>query len=102
MNNTAWEDLYPGWDPTTLETTGVFASPNYACVYVRDDHPIMRILRHNKNVLNVSIDDVPKIDGQWYKVTRQLMERSCELLRTYFIARHPERLCMPPPHGPLG
>ena len=102
MNNSPWEDLYPGWDPTTLETTEVLACPDYACVFVRDDHPVVRVLRHNENVLNVRMDAVPKIDGRWYKVTRPLMERTCEILRAYFIARHPERLCMPPPEGPAG
>ena len=100
--NESWDTLYPGWDPTTLETTGVLARPDYGYVLVRDTHPVVKIMRHNENVLNVRMDSVPKVNGQWYKVSRPVMEVACETLRAYFVARHPERLCMPPPEGPAG
>lgn len=41
----------------------------------------------NKNLLGVDIDNTPKMDGQWYKVTAPLMQTSCETLRTKVLSR---------------
>ena len=95
MNKTAWEDLYPGWDLMTLESTGIIQLPDY--LLVLDIHPVVCVLRKNEDTLRLGMDSLPKVNGQWYKVSRNVLEQVCETMRSYYDAR----LCMPPPAGPL-
>lgn len=54
---------------------------NNPWVFVHQDHPIIALLRHNAQLIGCRIDDQPKIDQEWYKVTRQVLNACCQTLR---------------------
>lgn len=65
----------------------VLKVPNSPYVFVHEAHPVINLLRQNKNLLGVDIDNIPKMDGQWYKITEPLMQTSCDTLRQKVLSR---------------
>ena len=51
-------------------------------VFVSKAHPVIDLLRLNKDILNADIDTQPLIDEQWFKVTKQVMSTCCQQLKT--------------------
>lgn len=47
----------------------------------------MNLLRVNKHLIGVDIDQTPKMDQQYYKITHALMQTSCDTLRTKVLNR---------------
>ena len=56
-------------------------------VFVSQFHPVIDLLRTNAEKLNASIDDQPLIDNQWYKVTKQVMNQCCHVLRNKVLSK---------------
>lgn len=77
-----WRKDFPKWTAANLETEGVLNVENNPWVFVHQDHPVISLLRHNSGLIGCQIDDQPKIDGQWYKVTRQVLAACCSTLRS--------------------
>ena len=77
-----WRKDFPRWTAANLETEGVLNVENNPWVFVHQDHPVISLLRHNAGLIGCQIDDQPKIDGQWYKVTRQVLAACCSTLRS--------------------
>ena len=64
-----WRKDYPKWTSANLETEGVLNVENNPWVFVHQDHPAIALLRHNAALIGCRIDDQPKIDMEWFKVT---------------------------------
>lgn len=81
-NSQNWRNEYPQWNSTNLEKEGVMELANCPYVFVKQDHPIIALLRSNSSLIGCDIDQQPKIDNEWFKVTRQVLAACCQTLRT--------------------
>jgi hypothetical protein len=82
-----WQTLYPNFNSSNLETQDVLNIQNCPYVFVHENHPVVNLLRMNKAKLGVDIDTIQKMDNQWFKITRPLMQESCDSLRTKVLNR---------------
>lgn len=82
-----WRKDYPKWTAANLETEGVLHVDNNPWVFVHESHPVIALLRHNAGLIGCKIDEQPKIDQEWYKVTRQVLSACCQTLRTKVLSK---------------
>ncbi|NBX19001.1 MAG: hypothetical protein EBR09_16760 [Proteobacteria bacterium] len=66
----AWRAQYPEYNAANLETQGVLNVQGESFVFVSKNHPVIDLLRANKDVLNADIDSQPLIDDQWVSAAR--------------------------------
>lgn len=71
---------YPEFTKDNLKTLGVIEGDD--CFFVEENHPVIDLLRSNEQELGISIDKYPREDGKYVKVSPQVMEHCCEVLRT--------------------
>jgi hypothetical protein len=81
-NSLSWRNEYPRWNSTNLETEGVMNVPHNNFVFVSQEHPIIALLRNNSSLIGCDIDSQPKVDDEWYKVSRHVLSACCDTLRT--------------------
>lgn len=82
-----WRNEYPKWNNTNLEKEGVMEVANCPYVFVSQDHPIIALLRSNSSLIGCDIDEQPRIDNEWFKVTRQVLAACCQTLRTKVLSK---------------
>lgn len=82
-----WRKQYPSYNASNLESWGVMEVKNCPYVFVHKSHPMIALLRVNKNLLGADIDSQEMMDNQWYKVTRQVMSSCCNMLRNKVLSR---------------
>mmetsp|Transcript_34395 Transcript_34395/g.81097 ORF Transcript_34395/g.81097 Transcript_34395/m.81097 type:complete len:308 (-) Transcript_34395:47-970(-) len=82
-----WRAKYPNFNASNLETNGILPVNGFNYVFVHQDHPVIALLRVNKDLLGADIDEQHLIDGQWYKVSRQVLTSCCNTLRTKVLSR---------------
>jgi hypothetical protein len=80
-----WRLKFSKWNKSNLESEGVIDVPNQPYLFVHQEHPAMGVLRFNADQLSCDMDKLPKIDGQFYKVTRQIFGECCKTLRTQVL-----------------
>lgn len=61
--------------------------PHTDFLFVHETHPVINLLRMNKQLLGMDIDQTQKFDEQWFKLTQALMETSCDTLRSKVLGR---------------
>ena len=83
----AWRSQYPDYNVNNLESHGVLNVQGENFVFVSKAHPVIDLLRMNKDILNADIDAAPLIDDQWYKVTKQVMSTCCQQLKTKVLSK---------------
>lgn len=83
----AWRSKYPQYNDTNLESHGVLNIDRQPYVFVDKNHPVVEMLRLNKDVLNADIDKQQLIDGQYYKVTKQVMNSMCTAIRQKVLSK---------------
>ena len=83
----SWRAQYPEYNVNNLDSHGVLNVQGENFVFVSKAHPVIDLLRLNKEILNADIDDQPLIDDQWYKVTKQVMSTCCQQLKTKVLSR---------------
>jgi hypothetical protein len=76
-----WHKLYPQYTKGNLETEGVVNVSNQSYVFVDQNHPAIAVIRFNRDRIGTDIDKMKKMDGNYYKVTRQLLGACNQLLR---------------------
>jgi len=76
-----WRNKYPSYNSSNLEGHGVLEVQGQSYVFVSQNHPVVELLANNADILNARITDQPLIDGEWYKITRQVMSQCCGILR---------------------
>jgi len=77
-----WRNKYPQYNENNLQVEGVLEMKHQPYVFVDKDHPVIEMMRLNKDLLSADIDNHDLFDGRWYKVTKQLMSTLCNTLRT--------------------
>lgn len=80
-----WRNQYKEYNATNLETQGILEVQNCPYVFVKDTHPIVAVLRVNPDIIGTYIDNQPKIDGEWYKISRSVLEQCCHALKTQVL-----------------
>lgn len=83
----SWRQLYSQWNPSNLETEGVMEVNNQPFCFVNMRHPVIGLLRHNAEMIGCNIDSQPVIDGEWYKLTRQVLSTCCNTLRSKVLSK---------------
>jgi hypothetical protein len=78
----SWRAQYPEFNVNNLESHGVLNVQGENFVFVAKTHPVIDLLRINKDILNADIDTQALIDDCWYKVTKQVMSTCCQQLKT--------------------
>lgn len=76
-----WRQNYPKYNAQNLEVQGVLQVNNQQYIFVHQDHPVIQVLRINRELINADIDQQAKIDNEWYKITRQVFSTCCQELR---------------------
>jgi len=76
-----WRKDFPTYNASNLDTQGVLNVIGESYVFVSKNHPAIRVLRQNKDRLRQNIDEQPLIDGEWYKVGRQVLATCNQQLR---------------------
>lgn len=82
-----WRKDYPKWTAANLETEGVLHVDNNPWVFVHETHPAIALLRHNSELIGCKIDDQPKIDQEWFKMSRQVLASCCQTLRAKVLSK---------------
>ena len=77
-----WRSKYPKYNANNLEREGILDVNGQQYIFCSKDHPVIELLRQNKEILNANIDDQQMIDGEWLKLTRQVFSTCCQTLRT--------------------
>jgi hypothetical protein len=80
-----WRNLYPQYNTNNLETQGIMEVKGCPYVFVSQGHPAINLLRANSDLLGSDIDSMQKIDGEWFKVSRQVVMQCCQTLRTQVL-----------------
>ncbi len=80
-----WRANYAKWNKHNLETEGVMDTSNQPFVFVHMSHPAIGILKYNAPMIGCDIEKQTKFDGQYYKITRQVMATCCQALRTQVL-----------------
>jgi hypothetical protein len=82
-----WRAKYPSFNASNLETHGVIPVQGFGYVFVNRDHPAISLLRVNKELLGADIDQQQLIDGQWFKVSKQVLQSCCNALRSKVLSK---------------
>lgn len=82
-----WRNKYPSYNGNNLEKNGVLEVTGQNYVFVSQNHPVIELLRSNRDKLTSDIDEQPLIDGEWYKITKPVMTQCCQLLRSKVLSK---------------
>lgn len=80
-----WRKTFGKFNASNLATQDVLEVPNCSYVFVHENHPVVNLLRINKHIVGVDIDDQPRMDGQWLKITKNLFDSSCDTIKTKIL-----------------
>jgi len=83
----SWRSKYPSYNANNLEKEGVLQVSGQQYLFVSQNHPVIELLRQNASHLNADISEQPLIDGEWYKITKQVMGTCCSTLRTKVLSK---------------
>jgi hypothetical protein len=81
-NSSAWNEKYPEYTHSNLNTLNVMKAPDMGFVYVDTNHPAVHVLRINKDILGLDVDSIPLLDGRFVKMTSPLFENICCTIRS--------------------
>jgi len=80
-----WREHYRGYNKDNLDTQGVMEVKGCPYVFVSQGHPAINLLRANSDLLGSNIAEMNKIDGEWYKVSRQVVMQCNQTLRNQVL-----------------
>jgi hypothetical protein len=83
----AWSENFPTFTSANLNTEGVLTLGNCPYVFVNQKHPVINLIRMNSDMLGVKIDDIPKMDGEWYKLSQPLMTSCCDAIKSNILSK---------------
>lgn len=77
-----WRNKYPAYNANNLEREGVLDVSGQQYLFCSKAHPVIELLRQNKEILNANIDNQELIDGEWLKLSKQVFATCCQTLRS--------------------
>lgn len=81
MEAQRWTREYPKYNERNLNTCGVMEVRSHPVCFVDKDHPVISLLRANKDILGSDIDAQTLVQGRWHTVSRQCFNTAVKTLR---------------------
>lgn len=81
-----WMRNYGKFNAGNLHTQDVLRIPGCPYLFVHEAHPVINLLRINKNMVGVDVDMQQKMDG-YVRVTNSLFEASCDAIQNRILNR---------------
>lgn len=80
-----WRTKYPSFTASNIETHDTLVLPNENFLFIDKNHPVVEVLRQNRELLNKTIDQSQLFDGRWYKVGKAVFNTCCEALKSKIL-----------------
>ena len=72
-----WHTQFPQYTAANLDTHGVIPVNNQPFVFVDCQHPVISLLRHNSHLIGCDIDSQKRMDNQYFKISKQVLQICC-------------------------
>ena len=82
-----WHKQFPQYTAANLETEGVMNVNNQAFCFIDKEHPAVPVLRYNAHLIGCDIDSQTKMEGTWFKVSKQVMKICCDTIREKVLSK---------------
>ena len=76
-----WKGDFPAYTSRNIDTHNVMEVKSQPVVFVDSKHPVISLLRANKDILGSDIDQQSLVQGRWHTVSRQCFNTACKTLR---------------------
>ena len=83
----AWHKEFPTYTATNLDSEGIVPVKGQPFVFIDCNHPVVSLLRHNAHLIGCDIDTQKKIEGQYYKISCQVLHSCCDTLRRKVLSK---------------
>ncbi|KAJ1466803.1 hypothetical protein T484DRAFT_1756349 [Baffinella frigidus] len=81
-----WKQEYPQYTARNIDTHNVMEVKSHPVVFVDLNHPVISLLRANKEILGSDIDEQSLVQGRWHTVSRQCFNTACKTLRSKVLS----------------
>lgn len=78
-----WRTLFPTYNSANLESHGIFGVEGDNFRFVDCNHPVIHLLRANRELLGSNIDSHAKFDDKYFKVSIDTIRTCCAALREH-------------------
>ena len=82
-----WHTQFPQYTAANLDTHGVIPVNNQPFVFVDCQHPVISLLRHNSHLIGCDIDSQKRMDNQYFKISKQVLQICCDTLRRKVLSQ---------------
>jgi hypothetical protein len=82
-----WRAQYRDYTADNLSTHNILPVSGMPYVFVHENHPIIALLRANSDVVGTKVDEASKIDGEWFKVSKQVVDSCCTVLQQKVLTK---------------
>ena len=83
----AWHKEFPTYTASNLDSEGVVPVNGQPFVFIDCNHPVVSLLRCNSHIIGCDIDSQKKIEGQYFRVSRQVLQCCCDTLRRKVLSK---------------
>ena len=81
-----WRSEYPEYNAQNISTHNVMEVKSHPVVFVDAQHPIISLLRTNKDLLQSDIDAQPLVQGRWHTVSKGIFNKAVATLRSKVLS----------------
>jgi hypothetical protein len=82
-----WRAQYREYTCDNLSTLNILPVNGMPYVFVHENHPVVALLRANKDAVGTAVDEAAKIDGEWFKISKQVVDSCCNLLQQKVLTK---------------
>ena len=86
-DNLEWRQQYREYTAENLSIHNVLPVSGMPYVFVHETHPVIALLRANSDVIGTKIDEATKIDGEWFKLSKQVLDTCCNVLNQKVLTK---------------
>lgn len=87
LDNQEWRSMYREYNADNLNSHNVLPVNGMPYVFVHETHPVIALLRANTEVIGTKVDEASKIDGEWFKVGKQVLDTCCKTLQSRVLTK---------------
>jgi hypothetical protein len=81
-----WKQDFPEYTARNIDTHNVMEVKSHPVVFVDTKHPVISLLRANKEILGSDIDEQSLVQGRWHTVSRQCFNTAVKTLRSKVLS----------------
>jgi hypothetical protein len=81
-----WKQEYPQYTARNIDTHNVMEVKTHPVVFVDKNHPVISLLRANKEILGSDIDEQSLVQRRWHTVSRQCFNTAVKTLRSKVLS----------------